>query len=517
MTSSKVPFVYILTSLTALSGFLFGYDTGVVSGAMVILDQEFSLSSTWHSSIVSITMAFAAIFSLLGGVCNSRFGRWRTTIISSVLFTLGSLFLCMASNKFMLLLGRAILGMAIGLSSMTAGMYVSECAPAEIRGKLVIVVSLAIVTGQFLAAFIDGLFSDAVGGWRFMFGFALAPCIIQLLGFYFFIPESPRWLIEHGREQEGKQVLMKIREEQYSEEEFENIREKVRNFEGRAGNFEKDAVKVGCFLQMFQQLSGINTIMYFSATIMQFTGLSSQAAIWDAAKLAFINMVGGFSSIFLIERLGRRRLILLSMSGVFFTLLLIANGMKAADVNSDASDLFSSSDSESSRTRRYDFPENDGTSSNGTNPQPITNEGSYNALIGMFLYLLFFQIGFGPVPWIVNSEIYASEYSRNIGNSLSTFTNWVFNFIVSMSMIPLSTTFGMAVPFYLCAVFTLISFIYVFLYLPETKGLPLEEIQRLFGSNKSNIVPDLKWCPKSVRRRLGIEVDDYREPYLAMQ
>ena len=162
----KIPFIHTLTFFTIVSGFLFGYDTGVISGALILLNAEFNLTSNWQSAIVSVTMFFAAIFSLFGGIINQRFGRRLTTIFSTLTFILGTVFITFSRNKVVMFVGRAVLGMAIGVSSMTAPMYIAECAPAKDRGRLVTLNNVAITFGQFSAAFIGGLFAEVVNGWR---------------------------------------------------------------------------------------------------------------------------------------------------------------------------------------------------------------------------------------------------------------------------------------------------------------------------------------------------------------
>lgn len=523
--SPRIPFIFTLSFMASLSGFLFGYDTGVVSGAMILLDKKFNLNCTWHSSIVSVTMATAAIFSLLGGTVNTKFGRRRTTIYSVLFFILGSGVLSLAWFKHLLILGRAILGMAIGLSSMTIPMYIAECAPADIRGKLVTLNNVSIVTGQFVAAFVDGMFAhDEENGWRYMFGLALIPAFIQLFGFICFIPESPRWLLTHGYENQAKEALKQIREDKYSEEEYQTIFNKVKNFEGKAGNFEKEAITVGCLLQVFQQCAGINTVMYYSATIMKLTGVSDGQAIWDAAKISLANLFAALIGVHLVERLGRRKLLLASMFGTIISLLIIARGMGKADpdVTGENGCLDHSLTLETSqnhtRNRRQEFMTTaqleqmyNIAESDHRQPHP----GSYTAFLGMVLYLFTFSPGFGPVPWTVNSEIYSEEYSRNIGNSLSTFSNWLFNFFISFLFLPISHNFGMSVPFYLYSFFTIIGLVLAYLFLPETRNVPLEEIQRLFSPNQRRVVANLWYLPRAIKRKIGLEGDGMSE-YISM-
>ncbi|KAJ8307716.1 hypothetical protein KUTeg_014732 [Tegillarca granosa] len=230
----------LLSFFAAVGGFLFGYDTGVVSGAMLLLTKRFDLSILWQEIIVSATIAFAFLFALVGGFLNDVFGRKITTLIARI-----------AQNVAMLVIGRSILGIGIGLASMTVPVYIAECAPTELRGRLVTINNLFITGGQFIASVMDGAFSYYDNGWRLMFGLAGVPSVIQFIGFLF-LPESPRWLMKKKKEDKARSALIKIRGTTDVENELTSI---LHNPSVRR------AVIVGCGLQFFQQFSGINTVM----------------------------------------------------------------------------------------------------------------------------------------------------------------------------------------------------------------------------------------------------------------
>ena len=222
-------FLYILTFFAAIGGFLFGYDTGVVSGAMILIKDDFSLNSTWQELIVSVTVGTAAIFAILGGFCNDWIGRRLTIIIASILFTIGSVSMAVAPNKEILLVGRAVVGMGIGLSSMTIPMFISEVAPVEKRGTLTTLNVAFITGGQFIAACVDGGLSGVEEGWRYMLGIAMVPSVLQFIGFVFFLPESPRWFLLKNRVSEAESVLKKIRGKSYEEKEFIDLKNELEN------------------------------------------------------------------------------------------------------------------------------------------------------------------------------------------------------------------------------------------------------------------------------------------------
>jgi len=212
--------------LSAIGGFLFGYDTGVVSGAMVFIRDHFQLDNWWQEFIVSATILSAWIFSMVAGYLTEKFGRKLVILLASLIFTVGAIIMSIAWTKFILLFGRFIIGSAIGLASMTIPVYIAEVAPVDIRGKLVTINNCFITGGQFVASLIAGAFSyNSSNGWRFMLGIAAIPSAIQLICFIF-MPESPRWLIRRGRYQEALEALQKFREPEADiNEEFESIKD----------------------------------------------------------------------------------------------------------------------------------------------------------------------------------------------------------------------------------------------------------------------------------------------------
>lgn len=529
-------YLYLLTVIAAIGGFLFGYDTGVISGAMILLKEEFSLSNLWQELIVSVTVGFAAIFALIGSPLNNWFGRKGVILISSAVFALGSFLLGFAGDKGTLLAGRAVVGAAIGMSSMTIPMYIAESSPPEIRGRLVTVNILFVTGGQVIASCIDGLFSaDKKNGWRYMLGLAAVPAILQFLGFLF-LPESPRWLIQKGKILKASAVLRKIlgssAKVQY---ELETLQ---RTFADQAQSscirvFSEPAVRralvVGCGLQMFQQLVGINTVMYYSATIIQMSGVRDDTlAIWLAAAVAFMNFLGSAIGVYLVEKMGRRTLALLSMAGVMIALLLLSVAfllpaihtpnvtMNSTDIAKDNYNCFLHTTCEScmlddhcgfcymefsnksviestcipaAKDPRLSSIGRCKNSSDIGEYGPFFAENycptqySWMALFGLIFYLFCFAPGLGPIPWTVNSEIYP-QWARSTGNALSTGTNWVFNVIISLTFLHISQALTYQGAFLLYAGFALLGFLFVFLLLPETKGKPLEEIENLFSSGR---------------------------------
>uniref|UniRef100_A0A3B4AZP2 Major facilitator superfamily (MFS) profile domain-containing protein n=1 Tax=Periophthalmus magnuspinnatus TaxID=409849 RepID=A0A3B4AZP2_9GOBI len=233
-------FVYVLAAFSALGGFLFGYDTGVISGAMLLLKRELGLSALWQEVLISSTVAAAAVSALLGGFLNGLFGRRVCILLASFLFTIGGIVLSTAPGKEALLAGRLIVGVGLGVASMTVPVYIAEASPPHLRGQLVTVNMLFITAGQFTASLIDGAFSYLQrDGWRYMLGLSVIPAVLQFVGFLF-LPESPRWLIQCGLTQKARRVLSQIRGNQNIDEEYDSIKNSIEEEEKDSGGGKKN-------------------------------------------------------------------------------------------------------------------------------------------------------------------------------------------------------------------------------------------------------------------------------------
>ncbi|XP_019750332.1 proton myo-inositol cotransporter-like isoform X1 [Hippocampus comes] len=528
------PFVYVLAFFSALGGFLFGYDTGVVSGAMLLLKREMNLNTMWQELVVSSTVGAAAISSLSGGFLNGLLGRKKCTLLASFIFTFGGFFMTFAPNKEVLLVGRIIVGLGIGVASMTLPVYIAEVSPPHMRGQLVTVITVLITAGQFIACVVDGAFSYMKrDGWRYMLGLSVLPSILQFVGFLF-LPESPRWLLQKGRQEEARQVLSRIRGCQDVDEEFDYIRTSIEEEEKelRGGGIiflrilghgpTRRALIVGCGLQMFQQLTGINTVMYYSATILQMSGVRDERrAIWLSAVTSGTNFVCTSLSIWLVDRVGRRKLTLASLTGTALSLSVLSVGFLLAARYSPPVTLHPL-DSHNSSCTKYGYcgdcmlnpacgfcyhenssgvfdstclPVNPKTTEHsawgGCANQTETLEGpfwAYNfcpttyswiVLTGLLLYLTSFAPGMGPMPWTINSEIYPL-WARSTGNACSAGVNWIFNVVLSLTFLHIAELITYQGIFFVYMGFTVLGLLFAFGCLPETQGLQLEDIENLF-------------------------------------
>ncbi|XP_067683406.1 proton myo-inositol cotransporter-like [Haliotis asinina] len=546
-------FIWILAIFSAIGGFLFGYDTGVVSGAMLLVKNDFTLTSVGEEVVVSVTIGSAFVAALCGGVLNDKFGRKSTTILASFVFTVGGVILGAAQNFAMLVTGRLILGIGIGLASMTVPMYIAECAPSHLRGRLVTVNVLFITGGQFVASVMDGAFSYVKkDGWRYMFGLAAVPSFVQMIGFIF-LPESPRWLMKKGYEEKAYSVLASIRGTKNVDEEVKVLRrvcnedEEIKQQQGDRSTIvrllttpsTRRAVTVGCGLQLFQQLTGINTIMYYSASVIKMSGISDKhEAIWLSAATSSCNFIFTIVGVWLVERIGRKKLLLGSLVGVILSLTFLAIGFQLAAFNSPPVILTERGDNSSCSSFRwceaciedlscgfcYNYTSNNTVegscvstfSSSDTSHAALgpCNETepkghiwadnfcptfyAWMSTLGLALYLMFFAPGMGPMPWTINSEIYPL-WARSTGNSLSAATNWICNLLVSMTFLTMTETLTKYGTYWLFVVIAVLALIFFIVFLPETKGKSLEDVERLFSQ---------PWCSCGSRDSFNVNSHD---------
>ncbi|XP_048739777.1 proton myo-inositol cotransporter-like isoform X1 [Ostrea edulis] len=536
-------FVIFLTCMAAMGGLLFGYDTGIVSGSMLLIKDDFKLSSVWQEAIVSATIGAAAVFALISGTLVDVLGRKTVIMASSFIFTAGAVVMALSpvDLKEVLLVGRLIVGAAIGFASMSVPVYIAEAAPTNIRGSLVTMNQLFITIGILLSSIVAGAFStNKDNGWRYMLGLAGVPSVIQFFGF-FFLPESPRWLISKGRHTQARSALERIRGTQDVADELNLIQQSVNEMseENKYNAFQafvlmmktqpvRRALVLGCLLQLFGQFSGINTVIYYSGTILRMSGFPSDLAIWLVCIPFAVNFLFTFIGVYAVERAGRRILTLSSFIGIIIALVVLGLGFWLSDEHSpsihhhlDNSSIchtkyqtcgtcikddncgfcWEKKDPDTSgyclhvyktHPERYAEPEVNTTSYNESlcnKTYDTKNYGwandfcptdySWMAVLGLALFVMSFAPGLGPNPWTINSEIYPL-WARGTGISIATAVNWAANLGVSFSFLTLLETITTYGTFFLYAGTSFVGFVTLYFLLPETKNRSLEEIEQLF-------------------------------------
>ncbi|MGA3172525.1 MAG: sugar porter family MFS transporter [Chthoniobacteraceae bacterium] len=440
-------FVYLATAISALGGMLFGYDIGVISGAILFIKKEFSLSAGMEEIVVSSVLLGSLIGAVAGGVLADRLGRRRLLIVTAIVFGLGAIGAALAPGTASLIAARVIAGAAIGIASFVAPLYISEIAPVAIRGKLVSINQVALTSGIVISYCIDYAFAGSQA-WRWMFAMAVIPAVafgVELL----FIPNSPRWLAGRGRTDQARAVLKRIRAPEQVEGELNQIQQSVGQQKGNWSEllspFLRPAMIVGVGLAIAQQITGINTVIYYAPTIFKFAGLSSASvAILASVGVGVVNVVFTLVAMQLIDRVGRRPLLLASLAGMALGLTVLGLA--------------------------FSLPQ-------------LSGSLGWIAVASLMVYVGSFAVGLGPVFWLILSEIYPLRI-RGRAMSVGTVANWSANLIVALSFLTLTQVLGKAFTFWLYGVVTIGAWLFAFFLVPETKGKTLEEIEAHWRAGK---------------------------------
>lgn len=440
-------FVYLATAVAALGGMLFGYDVGVISGAILFVKKDFSLSPGLEEVVISSVLFGSLIGAIAGGVLADRWGRRRLLIITASVFGIGAIGAALSPDTGWLIVARILAGAAIGVASFVAPLYISEIAPVAIRGKLVSINQVALTSGIVISYLIDYAFAG-VGAWRWMFAMAVVPAAAFGVGLLF-IPESPRWLVGRGLADKARAVLARIRTPDQVEAEFAQIQQSTQqqkeNWAELLSPALRPAMIVGVGLAIAQQITGINTVIYYAPTIFKFAGLSSASvAILASVGVGVVNVILTVVAMQLIDRVGRRPLLLISLAGMSLSLIVLGLAFKL--------------------------------------PQLSASLG-WIAVTSLMLYVGSFAVGLGPVFWLVLSEIYPLRI-RGRAMSVGTVANWIANLIVALSFLTLTHLMGKAATFWLYGIVSIGAWLFAFFLVPETKGKTLEQIEAHWRAGK---------------------------------
>jgi sugar porter (SP) family MFS transporter len=440
VTETLNPFVVAAAAVAALGGFLFGFDTGIISGALLFIKQEFGLSAGLQQLVVGSLLVAAVVGALLGGPISDAWGRKRTLILAALVFGVGALVASYSPNLAVLVVARVLLGLAIGIASMIVPVYIAEIAPPRVRGALVSLQQFMITVGIMVSYLVSYAFSGS-GAWRWMLGVGMIPAAILFVGMLP-LPESPRWLLAKDRRQDALGVLHRIRHEEHNPEaELAEI-EAVHKMQ--AGVSYRDlfrpsvrpALIVGVGIAFINQMVGVNAVIYYAPTILKDAGFSSSAAILATTGVGILNMLVTLCALLLIDRVGRRPLLLVGISGVLLALIVLGAAYLLPGGSSGAGVLL---------------------------------------VAGLLVYIASFAASLGIAIWLLNSEVYPLEV-RGKGAAAGAFTHWALDFVIASTVLTLIAAITPTGMFWFYGFFAILGIIFVLRRVPETKGKTLEEV-----------------------------------------
>lgn len=454
----NLKYVLMISMVAGLGGLLFGYDTAVISGAIGSLSEYFDLNSFQTGWAAASVLAGCIIGASIGGSISSKFGRKTSLILAAFLFTISAIGTALPDTFTQFIIFRIIGGVGVGVASMVSPMYISEISPAKIRGKLVSLNQFAIVTGILLVYFINWYIASLGNaewnlnvGWRWMFASESIPSALFMI-LLFFVPESPRWLVMKHKEDIALNTLSKINYSEKARQIISEIRKSLEIELLHKGNkitgYMWKIVIIGILLSVFQQFVGINAVLYYAPEIFKKLGDSSNAALLQTVSVGLINMVFTIIAIFTVDKFGRKPLLIIG--SVFMAIGMLGVGFTA-------------------------FFESIGII----------------ALIFILIFIAAFAMSYGPVVWVMLSEIFPNKI-RSKAMSIAVAAQWIANYLVSQSfpMIAenqyLNSHFHGAMAYWIYAIFCVLSLIFVIKYLPETKGKSLEDMEKFWFDLKKN-------------------------------
>jgi len=477
-SSNKKINIYFITIAITLGGLLFGYDTGVINGTQFYFSKYFELSGALKGFIVSSALLGALVGAASSGILSKKIGRKNSLIIAALFFAVSAwgsgLPSMLPESTTLLVIFRIIGGIAIGIASMNAPMYIAEIAPAEKRGNLVTFYQLAIVIGFFVVFLATYFIGNGLTeqqnidyGWRQMFWSELIPAFL-FLGLLFFVPKSPRWLMLKGKEEEAKNILTRIHGEEIAHKEFIEIKESIhKDSHGeKASIFSKSLLPIiiiGTILSVLQQFTGINAVLYYGSDIFeQALGFGKEDILAQQILLATVNLLFTFIAMFTVDKLGRKPLLMIGGFGMLIGFLMMGFTLYFSDYSAV----------------------------NSAGMPAISSTEGIISLLGILIFIASFAMSMGPVVWVILSEIFPNRI-RSVAMSIAVAAQWLANYFVSQSfpMIVESDAnklqldggiWNNALPYFLFSGFIVIIILFVWKFIPETKGKTLEEMEILF-------------------------------------
>ena len=442
MSSGQKNYVMLISSIAALGGLLFGFDTAVISGTTPFIKPFFELDDIWLGWTVSSLLFGCIIGVISAGKPSDIFGRKKTLMVAALLFGVSAFGSALANKLAVFILFRIMGGLGVGIASMLSPMYISEISPAARRGRLVSFNQLAIVIGILLAFISNALLVDTGdNNWRWMLAVMGFPALLFFI-FLFFAPESPRWLVQKGYSEKAFMILEKINGDVSARQELNTIEESIKEEED-SGSFSevfsprmRPILFMGVFLCVFSQITGINSIMYYAPVIFQSIGAGASSAVIQTAIIGGGNLIFTFVAISLVDRIGRKPLLIGGVTGMIISLTSIAAAF---------------------------FLEK--------------TEG-YIILILILMYIASFSASVGAVTWVIVSEIFPNKL-RSKAMSVSIVSLWLANFFLILVFPSMLSRLGGAASFLIFDAMCLLLLLFAIIKLPETKGKSLEELEKI--------------------------------------
>ncbi len=443
----SVLYVFLLTLVAALGGLLFGYDTAVIAGAIDFLEIRFELTPFWKGWAVSNVLVGCMIGAAIAGPLSDWLGRRKVLLLSAVLFAISAIGSAVPRSLFELVVARFVGGLGVGMASMLSPLYIAEVSPAHIRGRLVSLNQITIITGMLIVSIVNWLIAEqAVDetwnvaiGWRWMFGSETLPAMVFLVCLLF-VPESPRWLTKQGSEDEAMAILTRVGGVRRARFEMEQIKDAIAHETGSFWELFRPGIRlallIAVVLAVLQQVTGINAVLYYAPGIFRSSGadVTAAQALLQTVALQAVNLLFTLVAIWVVDRGGRKPLLLITSAAMGISLVLLGAG--------------------------FHF---------GLAPRWI--------FAFTLAYVGSFAVAMGPVVWVVLSEIFPTR-TRGRAMGVATVTLWIACFAVSQTVPSMFKTLGQALTFWTYAVMCAVAFFFVIAFVPETKGKTLEEIER---------------------------------------
>ena len=443
---TNISLLLMVSIVASLGGLLFGFDIAIISGTVPFIKDYFDLNELMLGWGVSSLLMGCVIGAAFAGKLADRYGRRKMLIVTSLFFAVSCLATGLATNFVYFFLVRMVGGLAVGAASILSPMYISEIAPSKYRGRMVVLYQLAIVTGILVSYIVNYLLHDiGPNNWRWMFASGTIPSVLFFV-LLFFVPKSPRWLYSKGFHEQSYLILTKVGGEINADYEIaeikESLKQKTIGFKKLFNPGLRRVLFIGIFLAVFVQMTGINTVIDYAPAILEKVGLAVGDALFYTIGIGIVNFIFTWVAVIFIDRIGRKKLYLIGSAGMAVSMVLLSIAFSAPDIN------------------------------------------GILVLILMFLFLSFFTGCIGPVFWTLISEIFPNR-ARGVGMSVAVLINWVFNWLVVFLFPWMLANLGGTIVYGFLAIMGLLQFIITKMYVPETKGKTLEEIEMMWDAYKT--------------------------------